>query len=711
MIRFLLLLLALVTGGPATAQTARVISGEHDRFTRLVIELPRPGPWRVGRSGLGYGFAAEDSAQPDYDLTTVWQRIPRTRLQALRVDRTSGALLLTLACDCHVLPFEYRPGTIVLDIREGPAPSGSAFEAPFAIPTARTAGPPVIGGGPAAYDWRSLPSKPRSGGPELPPVAPEFSLAPLRDALLRQISRGAVDGVVEMQLPGKPLLPDFPDDAQDPAWARIRIGPLPGVEASLPGATEPVPDAACLADNALSLAEWGAGRDPLDLLSEARSGLYGEFDEIQPEAVLRTVQMHLYLGFGAEALQYAALLPTEEQPVTLKPLLSIARIIDGQASPDTDLAGMLACDGAAALWAALSHESLPMAAAMNTDAILRAFLALPPHLRRHLGPRLASLLLPREPEAARMVRDAMARTPDVPASTVALADAEAGLLAGQAEVARAAAEASLAEAPPGPEALIALVEAHFQLLKPLPEEQALALLAQMRESGPQDRRLVRAAALALALSAQWAEAFDLAGASGPEQADLWQLAVDLADDDAFLSAAVPEAVGGPKVLAPDLERRVAKRLFDLGFPDAALTWLGPVSLTSPPEDRLIAAAAALATDNAEQALALLDGLSSIEALDLRRRALVATGALAAAQVAASAAGQDAEAARLAAWRADWTALAKGEPSAWTDAAARVLPEAPVDDGPLGRGAALLETSAAVRAAVSALLAEVPVPEP
>ena len=45
MIRALLLLLALAA--PAAAQTARVVSGEHGDFTRLVIELPSPEGWTL----------------------------------------------------------------------------------------------------------------------------------------------------------------------------------------------------------------------------------------------------------------------------------------------------------------------------------------------------------------------------------------------------------------------------------------------------------------------------------------------------------------------------------------------------------------------------------------------------------------------------------------------------------------------------------------
>ncbi len=57
----------------------------------------------------------------------------------------------------------------------------------------------------------------------------------------------------------------------------------------------------------------GGDRPPLDLLAEARSGLYGEFDVPNEEAVLHSVKVQLYLGFGAEAGQTAGLLALQRR--------------------------------------------------------------------------------------------------------------------------------------------------------------------------------------------------------------------------------------------------------------------------------------------------------------------------------------------------------------------------------------------------------------
>ncbi|OYX24613.1 MAG: hypothetical protein B7Z10_08905 [Rhodobacterales bacterium 32-66-7] len=365
MLRAALLLVALAS--PALGQTARVISGEHDDFTRLVVELPAADGWTVGRTAMGYAFATAADTPPAYDLSTVWERIPRTRLQGLRADPDSGALLLTVACACHVFPFEYRPGVIVLDIKDGPAPAGSVFETAFAaLPEVDPLAP---GFQPSGYDWidlaRTAPDAGESDPVTLPLATGSVSLDPLRDELLEQISRGATEGVVDMELPGRPA--DVPaHDGGDLPWARIRIGELPGLAIRDPDAKEgtlPPDGLTCAPDDVLALAEWGADRPALELLVEARADLYGEFDALDVKAVLRAVRLHLYLGFGAEAGQYADLLTGEtlsgEEEAALNLYRSMARLIDGETDPETPFATMLGCDGPAAFWAALAHDQLP----------------------------------------------------------------------------------------------------------------------------------------------------------------------------------------------------------------------------------------------------------------------------------------------------------------------------------------------------------------
>jgi hypothetical protein len=730
MIRALLLFLALAQA--AAAETARILSGEHASFTRLVIELPAAADWTVGRTPMGYAFAPALDPPPDYDLSRLWDRIPRTRLQALRVEPGSGTLLLTLACPCHVMPFDYRPGMVVLDIRDGPAPEGSPFELAFAAPLPPSPPTLPLASGPDGYSWIERATDTPGGevgapggamggrGAALPLDTGHASLAPLRDELLLQISRGAAEGVVDMRLPNSAprveaaAVGDFP-------WSQVRIGEMPGL-ARREGDTDDADLAfagACIADEVLDLPAWGEGADPPLLLAEARSGLFGEFDRVDPAAVNRAVKAHLYLGFGAEAAQYAQLL-AEEAPQDVAVFTSLARLVDGAKDPASAFAGMLGCPGRAALWAALAAERLPQGQSdgpgLNTDAIVRSFQELPPHLRRALGPPLAEKFLARnDPEPARMIRDAMGRAADRSEAELALLDAKATLQAGLPDQARTRAEAALTEGTPTAEAYLALVESHLAAAEPLAAEVAASILAFRRDAAEdQLPPLDRAAVLALALSDQTAAAFAKARDSGVDTFDLWSVVAVRAGDDDLLRHAVLDAGQTAPPAAPEAALRIADRLAGLGFAEAALAWLGPVSPQDAPERRLIAARAELGLGGAQAAIALLAGLEDAPAQTLRAQAFLQLGRLEPAEAALRAAGDPEEAARLLAWQADWAGVEQAGPDAWATAAARATlppPDAAGPAGPLGRGAALVEESAAAREALSALLATVPAPDP
>jgi hypothetical protein len=711
-------LIGAALGSPTAAEPARVYSGEHGNFTRLVIELPSAVTWTLGRTEGGYAFTADGQPPAEFDLATVWQRIDRTRISALETDPASGALILALGCDCHVFPFEYQPGVVVLDIKPGPAPEGSAFEAAFVAPSP-DAVPAPAGASGASYNW--LADLPVSGSPRpaitlpLPLATGEVSLEPIRNALLEQLARGAADGVVDLGLT-PPAVPKSETDAGLLPWSAIRIGEQPGILVSDPDAfvEAMLPAETCAADDLLDLASWGAGKPPLDLMSAARSDLFGEFDAPKPEAVLMSVRVHLYLGFGAEAAQQSNLLDaTSAVGAEMDLYRSMARIVDGESDPNTPFANMLDCDGPAALWAALARDRLPAGPGVNRDAILRSFLALPPHLRSHLGSPLAERFLARDDvDAARMVRDAMERAPQADPAKVALLDAESNLHQGNAEAAQQHAVDAVALEGNDAAGLVALVEAHFRTLEPIPPDVAEALLALSGEVRGTEiaEAVARAIVLAQALSGDPEAAFGQEAARGETLADLWRVVLDRAEDDDFLSHAVLSAGGEPPDLAPDLDLGIATRLLDLGFPDSALTWLGPVDPGDPQDRRQVAAAAELGRGDARKAVDLLAGLSEPEAEALRAKALLQLGDLPAAKASLSAAGQADAAIRADLWRADWANLDPATPEAWQEAARLAQPPAADSTvGLLGRGAAAVEASTASRAALEALLTTVASP--
>jgi len=119
MIRVLCLAwLALLLPLAALAQPVRVTSGEHDGFTRLVLDYGSPQDWQVGRTLDGYALRLTGPT-PTYDLTGVYDLIGRGRLAAVWVDPATQALRIGIGCACHAQPFEFRPGIVVIDLKDG----------------------------------------------------------------------------------------------------------------------------------------------------------------------------------------------------------------------------------------------------------------------------------------------------------------------------------------------------------------------------------------------------------------------------------------------------------------------------------------------------------------------------------------------------------------------------------------------------------------
>lgn len=150
-----LCLLSVATA--AAAEVARVVGGEHADFTRLVVEARQAGDWRLGRAVDGYELQMA-AAVTAYDVTRAFEKIPKDRITAVWRDPDSGRLRFSLACACHAIAFEFRPGIVVIDIRSGPPPE-SSFEQPLdpetSLPPEDPAQPPPAESA-AAFDWVAM---------------------------------------------------------------------------------------------------------------------------------------------------------------------------------------------------------------------------------------------------------------------------------------------------------------------------------------------------------------------------------------------------------------------------------------------------------------------------------------------------------------------------------------------------------------------------
>lgn len=715
MIPALILFVLLAFAPPAWAQPVQVTSGEHQGFTRVVLNFGSAVDWQFGRTEDGYEFR-KTGAAVDYDLSEVFDLIGKSRLAAISAD--SAGLNIGFACACHAIPFEFRPGIIVIDLRDGPPPKGSSFEEPLPPLPASDAAEPVAADplvAPAegqAYSWAdqvlSQMKSPQTSALTLSPKpASDPELQSLRDQLLRQLSRGATEGVVDLELP-KTIEPILKKPVEG---ARISLGEMPGVTIQdMPKDKAPLGQigAVCTAAEELAVDDWGTDAPISDQFSAAFANLLGEFDRPNPESVEKAVRFLIFIGFGLEAGQMteAFMADTPQAPM----LRSLGKIVDGNSDEDGFFSGQISCDTPAALWALLAKETVGTGDLVNDQAVVLAFSNLPVHLRRLLGPPLADRLLSIDKIGpAESIRNAVARAGKT--AEVSLIEAKLDMSQGDPESAQKNLEAAIHGAGSSKTvALIALVDSLAAQGLPMEPKIAEDLAAIERETQGTENAagLTRALALALASSGEYEAAFDKA-AQSPQVAPLvWDILSRLGTDSDVLIHAVRPAEELPQDLAPALAEILAQRLSDLGLPDAAAQWV----TAYPDMDAKIRAQIALDRHDGRMALQAAAQVEGEDGARLQAQALQLLGDHAAAAQEFSKLG-DATAEEFSYAKAGaWEALRNSPPNVWTPVLTALQASQPAASplpGPLGQGQQLLDNSAQTRAAVADLLSKIPKP--
>ncbi len=746
-----LILTALLATTPMAAAPARVTSGEHEGFTRLVIELDEAADWTVGRTDDGYELRI-DGQTLQYDLSAAFKIIGRSRVAALSADEASGALRVAIGCNCHVAPFEFRPGTIVMDLKDGPPPAQSPFEAALdGVEKAKPAEPAmemaeinvlstawvdqalgqksitIAAPLPVSEEAEQRPISAEAEDVPLPEPADEPSdeiamalpmsplldpgLAPLHDELMREISRGAAQGVVAIDLPKDTEIPQARMEVAAGDQSRVGLGSLAGlrqmrIEGKGIGPADLAPQGAqCPSDEQLEVAIWGDERPIWEQISEARAGLSGEFDRPDPEAIGKAIKFYLFIGFGQEALGLIKGFDPDSEEVPL--WSSLAHILDDIREENPVFSGMENCDSAGALWAILANP-VGTQKPTNFRAVQRSFSALPANLRRMLGPRLIERLMAMdEGDSVDVVSNAIRRAGTGDDRGIALMEAGVAAEAGAFDKADDLLQPLLDD--PGPqteEALVAKIEGQAVRGLPLPPEilSEIEAYASERDGGPEGPKFQRALILALALTGDFRRAFDEAPPDPALQADLWRLLASLGTDDVILEqAAIAKGTAAPaeaQAVASDL----AERFLTVGLPDQAQTWLAGAKSV----DRVLAARIALAVQDGPSALKYLEGMEGEEAEAMRIAGLVLSGDDLAAAAAFSRAGDEQSASRALARARDWSALGREGQAEWQQTALELTsPAADGTAGPLAEATALADQALGTRDAVRALLAAVP----
>ncbi|WP_172297624.1 hypothetical protein [Pseudoruegeria sp. HB172150] len=511
---------------------------------------------------------------------------------------------------------------------------------------------------------------------------------------------------------------------------RGQSGPIP-----LPPMTEKGGE--CISDAHLDIENWGEPLENGAALAPYRGRIVGEFDEADPKSIAALARNYLYLTFGLEA---RVLIEAFEDDVADADIyLTMAEIMDdGTVAGGGAFDDLMACKNRAALWAVLSQSKARPSDRIATESVLSTFSELPLHLRRHLGPSLVERLLESGDEtAATAVRNAVARALGDHGDGFQMMEAELALDTGEAEQgAEHLRNIVRADGPMAPDALIKLIDTQVdtgQRVSAQLRDNAAALAFSVRGS-PLATDLKRVEIRALVGSGELVRAQEELRMAQPAlppqtavalQLEILQMAAAEASDAILLNLTLPGPVELDQTEEADAVRRaIADRLIAIGLTEAARAQMSQDSTIPTVEDRLLYARAYLEERRPDLVIGYLAGLESIEAKEMRAKALEMANEYTQAAETYTELGDEAARAR-ALWRSeDWSAASEIVEGVEKEAAALAggtsaplnIPEPPGGEtatevpGALAQSRALLDESREARRILERLLAGSPPPE-
>ncbi|MFQ1700448.1 hypothetical protein ACJ5NV_07615 [Loktanella agnita] len=635
------IILAIIAAIPTIVWSVPVAiqTGEHANFTRVVLTIPAGADWRLGRNDTSYVLRLP--VTDGYMLERFFDVIPRDRIGEVTQVPARGELQLAVNCLCNANAFLYRSDILVIDIRDGAPSEDSRFEMaldgpqigrnyivprdsllPLFLQTSSTPSAAETALAPQITESAEAPQNPDS-------VETEDAMNALEQAITQSLARGLSQGLLEPDMPA-------PDDMALPSETSLLYHQrAPGIRARTSVDNNALPDDSltsvtqqgdiCLPDAYFDVASWGDDRPFFVQISEARAAVLGEFDEPDENAVLQLAQRFVYFGFGREAMQTLALDGVQSRE--RRYLTGLARIIDDEPVADDLFAQQVSCASQVAFWALLAREDGAQDAQFARPAVLRTFKTLPSELQAHLAPKLTARFTTLGDMDAALQALEVATTSPTPVIDAALAGVEVTRVMGDDKEAaetlealadthtRMTAEAMTTFLRDAVQNDIAVDDSDFLLADALRFENAALPVASTLTAAE-----IRAYIHGDRFSAARVLLAEETKTLGPDQSaelrdEIAQAAVARMTPAEFLTFAFDET---NRPVPQITENAMARRLLQLGFPDAALRLIAaPSTGEIATERQYLTAEALLALGRPADASVALADLSSVRATTLR----------------------------------------------------------------------------------------------
>lgn len=397
--RTLLLIAGLCVSHPALAQQARVQSGEHDTFSRLVVYVPDPVTWRI-ENKPGQAEVIFEPWDRNFDLTEVFNFIPRERIRDMR--STENRLIIDLTCDCEIQADRINGNYVVFDVQDG----GPIIEA-ATQPQPTTPLLPLVLERPPAVTLDSAWQRDNRVQEEVNNFQTRLS-----NTLRRAVQDNLAQPVVTELAPNGDQIEITltPPQQAEVTGGSDRVVVTTPIGRRRADTTQDIAPAAvrCYPERFGELNRWGnVDQDFSNQISALRTQLYTEFDELSPQAGMRIARLYIYFAMGAESLVALKSLGfTSTEALFLRDL---AEFIEGR-KQFMESPRLLAedCEGAMAVWSALTEaadENLSPELARNAS---RAFTDLPSDVQRAIASRLLAVLQKHQEDiAASVVENAL----------------------------------------------------------------------------------------------------------------------------------------------------------------------------------------------------------------------------------------------------------------------------------------------------------------
>ena len=722
MLRSLVLLVGLLPS-LIFAEVVPIRSGEHETFTRLVFTLPNSETkWEL-ISDIEEPKLRVDAKDLQFDLSQVFNRIPRTRLEGVRQDGSS--VTFALNCKCATRAFRFSDRSVVVDIldpetgQEDPVPEERALIQPPERPMLRI-----------DMGTRENLRVDALG------IEKHIRTQPQNSTFASELEERLDNAVAQSVVIPAPSadarnLPDAPQEPRaDPGAEYAQSNPQNFTLHTSSGLDELMKEALpslakwssrhCAPEHAVSLDHLDMTTPPLEQLGGLRRDLVGEFDKTNPAAAINLASLLTYLTFGAEAREVLRLVPDREET---QALMALSHLMEGNPQPaQIYFAHQSECSDWHSFWSTISGATSDLSDA-QAHLALRMVGRFPDHLRRELGPVLAQRMIDAdrtaEAEQALAFADRVVERPG-PRSTLVRAHVETkndDYPAADTLLEIAISEGSEAS----PRALIEQVLLYKSRGLPPPED----LISLVTAYSVEHRRtsegpgLRRAGAVARALAGQFDQAFssleeiskrDGAARAQEVKSELAGILVVEAEEFDLVRATILFDLLAD--LPSELALTMANRLLEAGFQDLAEQSFGNIPQSITPKHRLFRARLALQKDLPNRALAELLGLEGEEIELLRGEALARSTKTEAAARVYREAGMVDEASRLAWLAGDWETLALSSNPAHSQLATwKMAKEAQAKDidisenAVLARHQALIDDSLAFRDLANSLLAQ------